>query len=73
VCNVLMADGSVKAITDTNGDGFLNPGFPSTDPTTTNPAVDYAYTDGTVEVSPGEFFSGTFLNVRVFKKGNLEP
>ena len=66
VCNVLMADGSVKAVTDTNGDGFLNPGFVG------GTAVDYAYTDGQVEVSPGEFFSGTFLNVRVFLKGNLE-
>lgn len=26
--NLLMADGSVKTITDLNGDGFLNPGFP---------------------------------------------
>ena len=66
VCNVLMADGSVKAITDTNGDGYLNPGFIGGSP------VDYAYTDGTVEVSPAEMFSGTFLNVQVFLKGNLE-
>jgi prepilin-type N-terminal cleavage/methylation domain-containing protein/prepilin-type processing-associated H-X9-DG protein len=66
VCNVLMADGSVKAITDTNGDGYLNPGFVG------GSAVDYAYTDGQVEVSPAEFFSGTFLNVKVFLKGNLE-
>lgn len=27
VCNVLMADGSVRAITDSDGDGYLNPGF----------------------------------------------
>ena len=26
--NLLMADGSVKSVQDTNGDNFLNPGFP---------------------------------------------
>lgn len=30
VANVLMADGSVQALVDTNGDGFLNNGFPAT-------------------------------------------
>lgn len=29
-CNVLMADGSVHALADTNGDGFINNGFPAT-------------------------------------------
>ncbi|WP_165698560.1 DUF1559 family PulG-like putative transporter [Bremerella volcania] len=27
VCNVLMADGSVRSLTDSDGDGYLNPGF----------------------------------------------
>ncbi|MFN3153178.1 DUF1559 domain-containing protein [Bremerella sp.] len=27
ICNVLMADGSVRALYDTDGDGYLNPGF----------------------------------------------
>ncbi len=27
VCNVLMADGSVRSLTDSDGDGSLNPGF----------------------------------------------
>ncbi|MEW4565157.1 DUF1559 domain-containing protein [Bremerella sp. JC770] len=27
ICNVLMADGSVRSLTDSDGDGFLNPGF----------------------------------------------
>lgn len=27
ICNVLMADGSVRALTDSDGDGYLNPGF----------------------------------------------
>jgi len=28
--NVLMADGSVRSLSDTNGDGFINNGFPAT-------------------------------------------
>ncbi|EMI56244.1 DUF1559 family PulG-like putative transporter [Rhodopirellula sallentina] len=28
ICHVLMADGSVQAITDSNDDGFINNGFP---------------------------------------------
>ncbi|MEX2317683.1 MAG: DUF1559 domain-containing protein [Pirellulales bacterium] len=27
-CNILMADGAIKTFNDTNGDRFLNPGFP---------------------------------------------
>jgi len=27
ICNVLMADGSVRSLTDSDGDGYLNPGF----------------------------------------------
>jgi prepilin-type processing-associated H-X9-DG protein len=29
VCNILFADGSVRAVSDTNGDGLLNNGFPA--------------------------------------------
>ncbi len=28
-CNVLFADGGVRALTDSNGDGLLNNGFPA--------------------------------------------
>ncbi len=60
-CNILMADGSVKEFTDLNNDKFLNPGFPVDD--TLDPA-DYAvvgYTDSTVELPPGQIFSGVML------------
>lgn len=30
-CNVLMADGSVQSLADTNGDALINNGFPATD------------------------------------------
>ena len=30
VVNVLMSDGSVRGIVDTNNDGFINNGFPQT-------------------------------------------
>ncbi|MEZ6091512.1 MAG: DUF1559 domain-containing protein [Pirellulaceae bacterium] len=29
VCNVVMADGSVRQLYDSNGDGFINNGFPA--------------------------------------------
>lgn len=32
VCHVLMADGSVQGIVDSNNDGFINNGFPATSP-----------------------------------------
>ncbi|HUG20477.1 MAG TPA: DUF1559 domain-containing protein [Planctomycetaceae bacterium] len=64
-CNLLMADGSVITIYDTNGDKFLNPGF----------AVDgsdgHGYTDGTVELTPRIAFSGVFLG-RQIEKLNFE-
>ena len=39
VANVLMADGSVQAIADRNGDGFINNGFDGSDVTGTGSAV----------------------------------
>lgn len=42
--NILMADGSIRSVTDVNGDGFLNPGFP--------------IGDSTVELPPTEVFCG---------------
>jgi prepilin-type N-terminal cleavage/methylation domain-containing protein/prepilin-type processing-associated H-X9-DG protein len=58
--NILMADGSVKTFTDTNGDGFLNPGFPVTG-ITPDTAPNVGYTDNTVELPRGEMFNGVFL------------
>ncbi len=64
ICNVLMADGSVKAIVDLNGDGFLNPGFPAS-------GTGSGYTDGTVELRPSECFSGPWLDAQI-TKGDFE-
>lgn len=63
-CNILMADGSVKAFVDLNGDGFLNPGFPAS-------GTGSGYTDGTVELRPSECFSGPWLDAQI-TKGNFE-
>jgi prepilin-type N-terminal cleavage/methylation domain-containing protein/prepilin-type processing-associated H-X9-DG protein len=58
-CNVLFADGSVKAFLDANGDGFLNPGIPL-DPATVD-ASKTGYTDSTVELPRAQVFSGVFI------------
>jgi len=47
-CNLLFADGSVRAIADQNGDGLLNNGFPS------NLG---GFRDATVEMPPDDVFS----------------
>jgi prepilin-type processing-associated H-X9-DG protein len=69
--NILMADGSVKTVHDLNGDKFINPGFP-VDPTNSSAAATVGYTDGTVELNAFEVFTGTFLNLEVYKKGTFE-
>lgn len=56
-CNVLMADGSVKAIFDLNGDRFFNPGFDATGMTSTRDG----YTAGPTEINSFDVFCGTFL------------
>lgn len=72
--NLLMADGSVKSITDLNGDGFLNPGFPVGGGTKTAAqlAETVGYTDGTVEMSSFEVFNGIMLNGKSATKGAFE-
>jgi hypothetical protein len=50
-----MGDGSVKAIIDRNGDGYLNPGFPIPLGVGT---VEDGYLDNTVELEPFVCFSG---------------
>ena len=57
--NIVFADGSVRALEDTNGDGFINPGF-AVDPATAS-FVNTGYTSSETEVEPWEMFSGTFL------------
>lgn len=74
--NLLMADGSVKSITDLNGDGFLNPGFPvnttSSSKTIEELAETVGYTDSTVEMSAFEVFNGIMLNGSSATKGAFE-
>lgn len=74
VLNLLMADGSVKSVTDINGDGFLNPGFPvnsSGGATREELAAQCGYTDGVVEISAFDVFSGTWLRNAGTTKGTF--
>jgi prepilin-type N-terminal cleavage/methylation domain-containing protein/prepilin-type processing-associated H-X9-DG protein len=71
--NVLMADGSVRALNDTNGDGYFNPGFQQADTgTQAQRNANNGYTDGTVEVNWLEVFSGVVLNSEVATKNAFE-
>ena len=69
--NVLMADGSVKSFTDTNGDGFLNPGFDLSAVTDEAELAGTGYRDSVVELPPAQIFSGVFLS-KWSTKGNLD-
>ncbi|MCA9058588.1 MAG: DUF1559 domain-containing protein, partial [Planctomycetaceae bacterium] len=69
-CNVLMADGSVKSMYDTNGDKYFNPGFPVTAGFTEEGD---GYTEGPCEVSAYDVYFGTFLaDPAGTAKGNFE-
>ena len=65
--NILMADGSVKVINDTNGDGYFNPGFPVPNDLTPNQYSTIGYTDSTVEIPAIQMFNGVFINDAYFK------
>jgi len=68
-CNLLMADGSVKTLFDTNGDNFFNPGFDATLMT----AVRDGYTPGPCEINSFDVFNGVWLtDPRTFAKGKFE-
>ena len=66
-CNILMADGSVSAFNDQNGDGFLNPGFAAS----TGTLATDGYTSHSVELHPALIYSGPFLDTRE-SKGTFE-
>jgi len=57
--NIVFADGSVRAIEDTNGDGYINPGF-GVDASTASLAVT-GYVSPECEVNPWEMFPGVLL------------
>ncbi|MBI1310353.1 DUF1559 domain-containing protein [bacterium] len=72
-CNILMADGSVKAVKDLNGDGFLNPGFPISDTGTVADLINkHGYSDGTVELTAFDVYSGILLKQGNTTKGQFE-
>lgn len=56
--NIVFADGSVRALEDGNGDGFINPGFAV--PATANFA-ETGYTSSETEVNPWEMYPGVLL------------
>ncbi len=63
--NIVFADGSVRAIVDENGDGYINPGFP------VPPGSDVeitGYSDSRCEVNPWELFLGTFIDFGFTRK-----
>ncbi len=67
--NLLMADGSVKTLFDTNGDNFFNPGFDATSMT----AVRDGYTAGPCEINAFDVFCGVWLtDPTKFSKGKFE-
>ena len=53
--NVLFADGSVRSVTDTNGDGLLNNGF---DPALFTGSGTSGFTSAEVELPPEAIYSG---------------
>jgi prepilin-type processing-associated H-X9-DG protein len=72
--NILMADGSVKVLFDTNGDKVFNPGFPAGDSSIplADRASEIGYQDGVCEINAFEVFTGTFLNKKLFTKDVFE-
>jgi hypothetical protein len=56
-----MADGSVKVFNDTNGDKYLNPGFPIPNNLTEAQYAAVGYRDAVVELPEGEIFNGVFM------------
>jgi hypothetical protein len=69
-----MADGSVRQLSDLNGDGFFNPGFPvdTSLGTQEDRAREIGYVDGLCEINPFECFCGPLLRVQGYAKGAFE-
>lgn len=65
--NMLMADGSVRAFQDLNGDGFLNNGF---DPDAFTGAGSIGFETKNVELPSEDIYSG--YNLQRGQKGNLD-
>lgn len=65
--NILMADGSVRIFYDTNGDGYLNPGFQVPQGLSEEDYLGVGYRDGITEMAKDQFFGGLFLDESSFK------
>ena len=66
--NILFADGSVRSFVDQNDDKFLNPGFDMTGHDDND-----GYTDGAVELSPGDIYNGPWIDAdNIISKGDFE-
>ncbi|MBL8827699.1 MAG: DUF1559 domain-containing protein [Planctomycetaceae bacterium] len=72
VANVLMGDGSVRSFTDTNRDGFLNPGFVAAQASggAWDATRDGYAADG-IELPASQIFSGVFIE-KITLKDNLD-
>jgi len=74
-CNLLMCDGSVKTVFDSNGDGFLNPGFdinPNADEDETLLTSIVGWTGNTVEMDWFDVYNGVHILPRKAEKGTFE-
>jgi prepilin-type processing-associated H-X9-DG protein len=72
VCNILFADGSVKEFVDSNGDRYLNPGFPIPEGLAEAEYAGLGYTDSTIELHPKDIYSGIFLSGDIGKSVDFE-
>ncbi|MEW4565158.1 type II secretion system protein [Bremerella sp. JC770] len=73
-CNILCADGSVKTAFDSNGDGFLNPGFdvnPAGTQDETQLTAKTGYTSSEVELDWFDIYCGVSLASRKAQKGTF--
>lgn len=65
--NLLFADGSVRQFSDSNQDGYLNPGFNIPSNLTSTQYDQIGFRDGTAELPPSECFSGVFISATMLK------
>jgi len=77
-CNILFADTNVKTIYDSNGDSYINPGFPVTMTAQPNAeerailAATTGYTNNKCESAPAEFYNGPVLDNSIITKTVFE-
>ena len=67
----MFADGHVETFFDSNGDKFLNPGFPVPENLSDAEYATVGYRGETVELPPTNIFNGVFL-VNLSKRSAFE-